>query len=87
MKLSVKSLIITAAILWAFSLFFVGVLNRLFPPYGKAFLEVMSSIYPGYKTVGTLRSVIVGTLYALVDGAIAGALFAWIYNAFVGAIE
>ncbi len=81
MKLSAKSLIITAAILWAFSVFFVGILNRLYPPYGKAFLEVMSSVYPGY-VIGGFRSVIVGTLYALVDGAIGGALFAWIYNAF-----
>ena len=83
MKLPAKSLIITAAILWALTFFFVGILNYLSPPYGKAFLEVMSSVYPGYKTVGTFGSVIVGTLYALVDGAIAGALFAWIYNAFV----
>jgi hypothetical protein len=31
-----------------------------------------------------LSSVIIGTLYALLDGAIAGLVFAWLYNMFVG---
>jgi len=42
----------------------------------------MSSVYPGYKAAGTLGSVVVGTLYALLDGAVGGALFAWLYNTF-----
>lgn len=42
----------------------------------------MSSVYPGYKTVGGFGSVTVGTLYALVDGAVGGAIFAWLYNSF-----
>lgn len=62
---------------------FVSSLDYLWPPYGKAFLEVMSSVYPGYKAAGTLGSVVVGTLYyALLDGAVGGALFAWLYNTF-----
>lgn len=81
MKLSVQSLTITAAVLWGLCFFFVSVINYLWPPYGKAFLEIMSSVYPGYKTLGTVGSVIIGTLYALLDGAIGGVLFAWIYNA------
>jgi len=43
----------------------------------------MSSVYPGYKAAGTLGSVVVGTLYyALLDGAVGGVLFAWLYNTF-----
>lgn len=82
MKLSIKSLTISAALLWGLSFFIVSVINLLWPPYGKAFLELMSSLYPGYRTVGTFGGAIVGTLYAIVDGAISGALFAWIYNIF-----
>ena len=83
MKLSVRSLTITAALLSALCFLIVSVANILWPPYGKAFLELMRSLYPGYKEVGTLSGIIVGTLYALVDGAISGALFAWLYNALV----
>ena len=82
MKLSVKSLTITAALYWSGTVFFVALLNYLSPPYGKAFLDLVSSIYPGYKSTGTLGSVIVGTLYSLVDGAVGGAIFAWMYNIF-----
>ncbi len=82
MKLSIKSLTISAALLWGLSFFVVSVINLLWPPYGKAFLELMSSLYPGYKAVGTFGGAVVGTLYALVDGAISGALFAWLYNVF-----
>ncbi len=82
MKLSVKSLTITSAVLWGGACLMVAVLNIISPGYGNAFLDVISSIYPGYQVTGTLGSVIVGTLYALLDGAVGGALFGWIYNCF-----
>lgn len=82
MKLSLKSLTITTALFWAGTIFLIAFINFLFPPYGKAFLDLVSSIYPGYKVVGSFTSVIIGTLYALLDGAIGGAVFAWIYNCF-----
>jgi hypothetical protein len=44
----------------------------------------MSSLFPGYESIGTFGSVIVGTLYALLDGAVCGAVFAWFYNIFAG---
>ncbi len=80
MKLSLKAVTLTAAIVWGLALFLVGMGNLLWPPYGKEFLEVMSSIYPGYKQQATFGDVIVGTLYAVVDGAIGGFITAWIYN-------
>jgi hypothetical protein len=45
---------------------------------------MIASVYPGFKASGTFIDVIVGTLYALVDGAICGFVFALLYNAFVG---
>ncbi|MDH3442604.1 MAG: hypothetical protein OEN50_01660 [Deltaproteobacteria bacterium] len=82
MKLSIKAFSLAAALVWASGFFFVGFVNLILPPYGGAFLEVMSSIYPGYKAMAGFGNVLVGTLYALLDAAIAGAVFAWLYNIF-----
>ena len=80
MKLSVKALTYASAIVWGLAVLAVGIANLLWPPYGAAFLGLVSSIYPGYKAVANVSNILVGTLYALLDGAIGGAMFAWIYN-------
>lgn len=80
MKCSVKGLAVAAGVGWGASVLLVGVLNLVWPSYGVAFLELARSIYPGYGNIGGLGGVIVGTLYAVVDGAIAGAILAWLYN-------
>lgn len=81
-KLSVKSLSIAAGLLWAFTFLLVSVCNYVWPPYGGPFLDLMSSLYPGYKAVGSAKSIVIGTFYALFDGVIGGAVFAWFYNTF-----
>jgi hypothetical protein len=43
----------------------------------------MTSLYPGYRPEAGPVSIIVGSLYAFVGGAAAGALFGWLYNSFV----
>jgi hypothetical protein len=48
------------------------------------FLQVVSSAYPFFHASRTLSDVVIGTLDGLVDGAIAGLLFAWLYNFFGG---
>jgi hypothetical protein len=80
MKLSIKGLAWTGGIVWGLSLLLIGVLNLIWPTYGVAFLDVMRSVYPGFKSLSGVGGVIVGTLYAAVDGAVAGALFGWLYN-------
>jgi len=84
MKLSVKGLTIAGGILWALGLLVVGILNLIWPGYGGEFLRLMASVYPGFKASGTVIDVIVGTLYALLDGAFCGFVFALLYNAFAG---
>jgi hypothetical protein len=79
MKLNTKALAITCGLLWGGCVCLVAVLNRIWPSYGADFLAMVSSIYPGFH-VGGLRNAGVGTLYALLDGGVAGALFAWLYN-------
>ena len=79
--ISVRGLALTVGILWAAGVFLVGLGNLLWPSYGVAFLEIPRSIYPGYASTTGFWGVIVGSLYALVDGGILGAVFAWLYNA------
>jgi hypothetical protein len=80
MKINVIALALTAGLFWAASLLVVGSANMIWPGYGRAFLELAASLYPGYHPGPAIGSVITGTLYALVDGTIAGAVFGWLYN-------
>ena len=61
-----------------------GIVNMIWPTYGQAFLEMMASVYPGYAANGSAAQVIIGTVYGVVDGAIAEAIFAWLYNRVAG---
>lgn len=84
MKLSVKAVAVTAAIFWGVAILVVGFANMVWPPYGGAFLDVVSSIYPGYEPGSGTMGIIVGSLYGVVDAGIGGAIFAWLYNLFAG---
>ncbi|HUY12868.1 MAG TPA: hypothetical protein VMX16_04450 [Terriglobia bacterium] len=84
MRLSIKACTISLALLWAGSVLLVGLLNLIFPCYGFTFLQMISSVYPGFHNSRTIASVLIGTGYALVDGGLGGLFFAWLYNAFSG---
>ena len=83
MKLHVPALALTAGLLRSGAILVVGLGNMVWPDYGRAFLDVTASIYPGDHPSSGIGSVITGTLYGLVDGAIGGAIFALLYNLFV----
>ncbi|HMU61318.1 MAG TPA: hypothetical protein PKA66_06000 [Gemmatimonadales bacterium] len=83
MRLDLKALAIAGGLLWGGAVLFAGAAHLAWPGYGGAFLDVVSSIYPGYE-VGGFGSVIVGALYGLVDGAAAGLILAWLYNTAAG---
>jgi hypothetical protein len=82
-KLSVKSLVIAAALLKALCFLFVSLLNLIIPPYGGALLALLSSLYLGYDPTAGPISLLVGTFYSLIAGAVAGGLFGWLYNSLV----
>jgi hypothetical protein len=82
MSLSTKALVITSGVLWGSAVLTVGLVNLANPRYGRRFLKVIGSVYPGYRAKPTAKDVAVGTTYALVDGAIAGAVFGLVYNQF-----
>lgn len=80
MRLDLKALATTLGTGWGAGVFVVGLAHLLWPTYGTSFLELVASVYPGYQ-IGGFGSVIIGTLYAVVDGAVCGAVLGWIYNA------
>lgn len=79
MTLDSKALAITLAIIWGGCVFLLAVLNSVWPAYGREFLGLVSSIYPGFHP-GGIAEAVVGGLYGAVDGAVGGALLGWIYN-------
>jgi len=79
MKLNVIALGLAAGLLWGGAVLVVALANLAWPDYGRTFLDLAASLYPGYHPGGA-GSAVVGALYGLVDGAIGGALFAWLYN-------
>lgn len=83
MKLAIRPLVITCAIFWGGTALLCGVANLLWPPYAEGLLKLLASIYPGYGADGTFGSVLNVTLYALVDGAVGGLIFGWLYNMMV----
>jgi len=83
MKLSIKGLALASGILWGVAMLGMGLANLIWGSYGQQFLQTMTSVYPGYHATRNFAEVIIGTLYGFVDGLIAGAVFAWLYNQFV----
>ncbi len=79
MKLDSKALAITLAVVWGVAVFLVALVNMIWPSYGLTFLDLASSIYPGFHPGGFV-SAVVGGLYAALDGAVLGVLVGWIYN-------
>lgn len=82
MRLSIRAIAFAGALLWGAAIFLVGIVNLAAPGYGLTFLQMTSSVYPGFHDSHTFGSVVIGTLDGIIDGAIAGLLFAWLYNAF-----
>lgn len=82
MKLSLKALSLAFGILWGASFLVIGIVNLIWPTYGTVFLQFGESIYPGYHYGAGFGSVIVATLYALLDGLICAGIFGWLYNCF-----
>ena len=80
MRFNITALSLTVGLFWGAAILIVAAANLIWPSYGRAFLDLAASIYPGYHPGPAVGSVVTGTLYGLVDGAIAGAVFGWLYN-------
>lgn len=80
MRLSEKAMTLGSGLLWGSGILLVGLIHLAMPAYGKAFLDGISSVYPGFHGARSLTDALVGTGYALLDGGIAGFILAWLYN-------
>ena len=81
MQLNVKAFVLTCALLWGVGVF---LLTWWIIAFDGATGEVtwLGLVYRGYA-ISPAGSVI-GLMWALVDGLIGGAIFAWLYNFLVG---
>ena len=80
--LDLRALALAAGLLWGGALLFVGLVAMFVDGYGLAFREVMASIYPMYDGAATWGSTLLGGVAGFVDGAVCGALLAWLYGLF-----
>jgi hypothetical protein len=84
MKLSVKGMAMTSGILWGGCMLTLGLINLSSRSYGRGFLKVMSSVYPGFHNSRSVTDVLVGAGYGFVDGTVGGAIAAAVYNQLAG---
>jgi hypothetical protein len=82
MRLSLKAMVIGGALFKALVFLFISLMNLILRPYGGAYLAALTSLYPGYDPIDWPIALIIGTLYSLLAGALAGLLFACLYNLF-----
>jgi hypothetical protein len=82
MRLNITAMSMASGLLWGASILIIAAANLIWPGYGQAFLQLCGSIFPGYRPGTGMGSVVTGTIYALVDGVIGGAIFGWLYNLF-----
>lgn len=75
-KLKIIPLAVAFGAVWALGMLFLGWAATF--GWGTALVELMASLYVGYEA--SFLGGIVGALWAFVDGAIAGALIAVVYN-------
>jgi len=54
MKLNVKALAFTSAIVWALVIFLTGAANLVWEGYGSPLLQLLASLYPGYHAQRSL---------------------------------
>ncbi len=78
-KLNVKAMGLAFGILWSVEVIALGLLAA-FANWGTPWVDFIGFLYIGYKP--TLLGSLIGGVWALVDGAIAGVLIAFVYNRF-----
>ena len=82
MRLSLRAMIIAGALFNAICFLVIAVLNLIIRGYGGRYLEMLTFFYLGYHPETGPFSIVIGLIYALLAGAVEGALFGWLYNIF-----
>jgi len=76
-KISIKGLAIALGTAWALCILVAG-WSGIFG-WSTEFIDVMASVYIGYQA--SFTGGIIGALWGFIDGAIGGAVIAFVYNA------
>lgn len=77
MKLNVKGFALSLGLFWGFGLLFITWWIIFFEG-ASGNITLIGKIYRGYNL--SLTGSLIGFLWALIDGLIGGAIFAWLYN-------
>ncbi len=80
MKLNIKAFSLACSLTWGLGVFFLTWWIILFDGSTNE-IPFLGRIYRGYNI--SPAGSIIGLIWALADGAIGGAIFAWLYNCFV----
>ncbi len=80
MRLSIRGKAIAGGLLWGGGILCVGLTHLARPTYGVNFLDMISSVYPWLHGSRGFRYLAISTIDGLIDGAVAGILFGWLYN-------
>jgi len=84
MKLNIKALALAGGFWWGIGLFFCT-WWLIFLEGSSGDITLIGRVYPGYS-ISPLGSLI-GLAYGFVDGAIGGAILAWLYNCLLGKLS
>lgn len=84
MKLNVKAMALTAAIVWALGIFCLTWWIILFEGPNNS-PNILTHIYRGYTI--TPSGSFIGMLWGFFDGLFGGACVAWVYNNFISKIS
>lgn len=79
MKLDIKAMAIAGGLVWGVGIF-LGTWWIILLDGASNELSVLGQIYRGHSL--TALGSLLGLMWGLVDGAIGGALIAWLYNRF-----
>lgn len=68
---------LTTAIMWCACVFFLGIMAT-YLDWGKMMQSAIRSLYPGYRR--NPFGILIGMIWAFIDGFFGGTIFACIYN-------
>jgi hypothetical protein len=80
MKFNIAAAAIAGGVSFAIALRVAGIINMPSKGYKSIFLDLMASVYPGYKASGTADDLLIGCFYAPTDGMITAGGLALLYK-------
>jgi hypothetical protein len=76
-QLDVRAFAVAVSAVWGFSVLLLG-FSAMLTGYGREWVALLSTVYIGFAP--DLLGVFFGVVWAVIDGAILGALIALVYN-------